>query len=120
MTRQELNAILVQDAIWKHAHYGRLGSYGSSGSWVYFIAAVGSPFVKIGWAVSPRKRLAELQTGCPHVLRMEAAIAGSRLHEAAFHDRFGHLHFRGEWFRRVGDLALFVDELRTVEASRAD
>ena len=33
--------------------------------YVYFANIIGTPFIKIGMAVSPEKRLKEIQVGCP-------------------------------------------------------
>lgn len=62
--------------------------------WTYFIE--GGPFIKIGSAISPLKRLKELQTGNPYTLRLLAVIADD---ERWLHWKFSHLRARGEWFR---------------------
>lgn len=65
---------------------------------VYFIqAGVGGP-IKIGSAVDVDKRLAELQTGCPDLLRIIGTSAGGREAEFALHRKFSAHRIRGEWF----------------------
>jgi hypothetical protein len=45
---------------------------------VYIIRAVDTNFVKVGFTQGdPRKRLRELQTGCPLRLEVEAAMPGT-------------------------------------------
>jgi hypothetical protein len=56
---------------------------------VYFIQAVGTPFIKIGRSQqrSIKKRLAGMETGCPHNLQAKW-----------LHKRFRKMRVRGEWF----------------------
>jgi hypothetical protein len=63
--------------------------------WTYFI--VGGPYVKIGSAIRPLRRLKELQTGCPFDLEL---VAVSDKYEYGLHDQFRRLRTRmnGEWF----------------------
>lgn len=68
---------------------------------VYFVRAVGTPYVKIGFVVQHftlRSRLEELQCGCPHTLVIEATYPGLYPEEKAFHVRFQANRVRGEWF----------------------
>lgn len=87
-------------------------------SFVYFITTDGAPFVKIGWAVSPLKRRAELQTGCPYRLTIAGIIPGEAKDEGSFHRQFSAYRVRSdsEWFHIEGDLATFLTELSPVEA----
>lgn len=67
---------------------------------IYFIEAVGAGLVKIGFTDGdPAKRLRQLQTGCPHQLRLAAATEGSISIEAVEHGRWAYLREQGEWFR---------------------
>jgi hypothetical protein len=73
---------------------------------IYFIQSGRSDFVKVGHcAGKPRARLGQLQVGNPEELRLIAVKEGGAREEAVFHERFAHLHVRGEWFR-------WDDELR--------
>lgn len=71
--------------------------------YVYFIQAGEGP-VKIGWALDPKKRLAELQTGCPSELRLIGTWPGDRELEKSAHQHFAEHRLRGEWFRPTRDV----------------
>lgn len=76
---------------------------------VYFIEAIGANRLKIGYTVGePEKRLKELQTGCPHKLRLVHAIGGEQSDERELHAVFAHLRENGEWFRYEGEIRLFL------------
>ena len=68
---------------------------------VYVIEAVGTDYVKIGSATDPGRRLAELQIGSPHELRLRYSFVAKDAHksERALHKQFESCHVRGEWFR---------------------
>jgi hypothetical protein len=66
-------------------------------SFVYFVAFDG--FVKIGTAKNVKKRIAQLQSGCPHTLDLIGVVEGDREIEAAYHKRFRKLRVSGEWFK---------------------
>lgn len=82
---------------------------------VYFATTEGAPFVKVGWAKDPTKRLGELQTGCPFRLTLAATTPGSMADEFSLHRRFAALRIRpdGEWFHLRDELAEFLDTLTT-------
>lgn len=72
---------------------------------VYWIASdVGD--VKIGWALDPEKRCRELQTGNPQLLRVIAAMQGTKRDERALHAKLEHARGNGEWFDRSAALGL--------------
>lgn len=67
---------------------------------IYFIQADGTDRVKIGFtAGDPAKRLADLQTGCPHRLVILATASGSEQDEGRWHKDFATDRVQGEWFR---------------------
>lgn len=75
---------------------------------IYFIE---DPFdcVKIGFtADSVLSRLSQLQSGNSHPLQVMGWIAGTVEQEHILHQRFAHLHVRGEWFRRERELQEFI------------
>lgn len=77
-------------------------------SFVYFIQAGANGPVKIGFADNVKKRLGELQTGCPHRLALLATIEhnDARSEESKYHERFSHLRIdKSEWFNWSVDLA---------------
>lgn len=77
---------------------------------VYFIEAVGTNRVKIGFTSGDAAdRLRQLQTGCPVPLVVRAVIAGDQQTEASLHLRFAHLQQAGEWFDIGPDLARLID-----------
>lgn len=56
---------------------------------------------KIGYtAVSVRKRIKELQTGCPYEITIVETYSSeySRKIEKTLHNMFSHKHIWGEWF----------------------
>jgi hypothetical protein len=66
---------------------------------VYFIRAVGTPFVKIGFTRNLVKRLKLAQWHCPYELKLIHVAEGDRIAERDFHWRFHKRRVRGEWFR---------------------
>jgi hypothetical protein len=69
-----------------------------SGSCVYFIQS--GPYVKIGIADNPSKRINELQTGNPMalVLLRSFRVMDARRIERSLHAHFDAVRVRGEWF----------------------
>ena len=84
---------------------------------VYFIEAEGLGLVKIGCADDARKRIGDLQVGCPVnlILRGVQHVDDASGHERSLHRTFAHLRTRGEWFRIEGDLAALMDLLAAPE-----
>jgi hypothetical protein len=54
--------------------------------------------VKIGYAIDPKARLGNLQTGHHVELKLLRTMPGGRDTEAQLHRHFNGLHIRGEWF----------------------
>lgn len=75
---------------------------------VYFIQAQESRMVKIGYAVDPIARLAELQTGNHDVLAIIRVVSGAQFTEGCFHHFFAQNRVRGEWF-------IFDERMLTLE-----
>lgn len=75
---------------------------------VYFIQAGETGPIKIGKADKPMKRIAELQTGNPHPLRLVGAIDGGVNEEQALHQRFTRLRLHGEWFEPSAELLEYI------------
>ena len=74
--------------------------------YVYFISCgpKKSPFMKIGIAKDPQKRIMNLQVGNHEVLKLDSTIeCRSRRHahhlEIWLHECFSSYHVRGEWFK---------------------
>lgn len=66
-------------------------------------------FVKIGYSTNPQARVAELQTGNPRPLRLQALKLGTVEDEAALHKKYIHLNVLQEWFRPTKELLLEFD-----------
>lgn len=78
-------------------------------SWVYFIESKGSSLIKIGYSITPEKRLKDLQTSSPEALELLGTIPGGKAEEAELHKKFERHREHGEWFRKVPELATFID-----------
>jgi len=81
---------------------------GEGRGWVYFVYCNG--MIKVGQTVtSPRRRMGELQVGCPYPLELAATWCMSQYlltrAERFLHDRFKSQQVLGEWFA-VGPSAL--------------
>jgi hypothetical protein len=89
-------------------------------SCVYFIEAVGQGLVKIGKGSGrPEGRMAVLQTGSGHDLRMLYAAWGwDYEEERALHKKFKHLLVRGEWYRLTPEIQEHIESLRKAEGAR--
>lgn len=80
------------------------------GGYVYFVTD--GVAIKIGHASSPRSRLGELQVSHHVELQLMHDMPGKLEDEFKLHERFRHLHIRGEWFRREPELLDYIEELR--------
>lgn len=83
---------------------------------IYLIHADGTDYFKIGRSIGDgTNRLATLQTGCPHDLRLMAVAdwpdsVEFRIH--AFLTRRGK-HVRGEWFKRCEHIDALWDAMES-------
>jgi hypothetical protein len=80
---------------------------------VYFIEAIGTDWIKVGWTRSDRLdwRLVSMQVGCPFELRVVAQYTGLMFHERAEHRRWAPWRGRGEWFRASPELREHITEI---------
>lgn len=82
---------------------------------VYFVRAVGTDLVKVGFSDAVARRLKELQTTSPHELVVEHTLIGTQAIEAELHRRLKRYgkHVRGEWYRLENRDAVYwiVDDL---------
>lgn len=93
------------DALMGHiSGFGRRSSC-LSNSFVYVVSDEEQRFTKIGYAVSPSRRLAELQTGSPHKLFiyrafsfLNADVAREVEYNAHIAAEMRHRRMVGEWF----------------------
>lgn len=72
----------------------------SSSGFVYLVAANRGTGVKIGWAVDPKKRLSQLQSGTREKLRLVYSRESTAAHRAEriAHREVADRRIRGEWF----------------------
>lgn len=72
---------------------------------IYFIQGQESGNIKIGYSITPDKRLNNLQTAHYEDLNVIGLLHGSMKDEEKLHKMFEDYHLRGEWYS-PGDLLL--------------
>lgn len=78
----------------------------------YIYAIRGGDFIKIGYSRQPMRRLHSLGTGSPDRLDLIGFVPGTKIDEAAIHQRLApHCH-RAEWFRAEGAVLDFIKGLK--------
>jgi hypothetical protein len=77
---------------------------------VYFVSD--GELVKIGISRRMGSRLSALQTANGRSLEMVLEVPGGREYECKLHHRFGEYRAAGEWFKIVGDLKSWLDQIR--------
>lgn len=76
---------------------------------IYFVQPQGVDVVKIGFTSRPiERRLKTFQVFCWTALVLLHVTPGTEADEDRLHDRFQHLHIRGEWFRAEVDLLAHI------------
>ena len=66
---------------------------------LYILKAEGTDAVKIGFtSLDLSKRVRDLQTGCPHDLKLVASIEGTKGQESEIHETLRDYRIRGEWY----------------------
>ncbi len=58
--------------------------------------------VKVGRSSNVSNRLKQLQTGCPHKLKVILHVVGQGSLEKVLHDRMSRYRLEGEWFTEEG------------------
>lgn len=89
---------------------------------VYFIKAVGSNKVKIGFTSrTPKKRLQQIKTGCPEELELVHLIPdGTKEDEKAFHKQFQRSRLHLEWFQYRPEVAEYLGDFSLEETPPVD
>jgi hypothetical protein len=88
---------------------------------VYFVGPASSALVKIGTAVDFKRRLGELQNGCPDLMTLHGTVPGGQRLEARIHKTLWRYRVRGEWFQRADALTfLAAANARGVESAIAE
>ena len=75
---------------------------------VYFIEAIGTGQIKIGFSNNPTSRIKTLQTGSASKLILLGCINSDQSLESHLHGRFAHLRQHGEWFTATNGLRNYV------------
>lgn len=72
----------------------------SSGGTIYVIGNLKQKVCKIGFSTQPKKRLSQIQTGCPFPVEILAMFKGTMKAEKMLHRKYQAYKFRnnGEWF----------------------
>lgn len=83
--------------------------------YVYFVTC--GPFVKIGFSLDVKHRIAGIQSSNPRRVDLVAVIRGTPKIEGDFHDKFAIYRRRGEWFEYAEEIAA---EVRSIIASGLD
>lgn len=71
--------------------------------------------IKIGKSMAPVLRMQNLQSSSPRPMKMLAMVPATVASEPECHQRFEHLHIRGEWFRAEPDLLAFVRQMKAAQ-----
>jgi len=88
-------------------------TYGKGADCIYFIHALGTNRLKIGWASDLPIRFHWLSCASPFPLLLICTIPGTRSDEADMHKRFSHLRVHNEWFIYSNELKEFTDNVKT-------
>jgi hypothetical protein len=75
---------------------------------VYFLHAEDTNLVKIGWTADLDRRFDQLQTACPHKLRLLGVHIGPREVETIYHRDLAPYRQQGEWFFLTREMRRFV------------
>lgn len=75
--------------------------------YIYVIDCDG--FIKIGYSTDPRGRLSNLRVSSPLEITVLRVIEGTVADERELHNRFAAQRVRGEWFKREGELAEWIE-----------
>lgn len=81
------------------------GSFLFRGAMYYCYVIGAGPYVKIGWTGSLERRMRELETCCPFVLKTVCMFTYDTQQAAVEMESYLHKHFhrakvKGEWFKR--------------------
>jgi hypothetical protein len=79
--------------------------------YIYFVQGESGGPIKIGHSIDPEKRIKELQTGYPDMLKLLFMIPGSEERERQVHKMLSKHRLNGEWFRPDAELLEKVQEL---------
>ena len=72
--------------------------------YVYIIGNLDENICKIGFSENPNRRLPEIQTGCPHQLKIILLFEAEKYTETLLHHKYSKYRMVGEWFKIEGKL----------------
>lgn len=78
---------------------------------IYFIQEGNKGPVKIGYAIDPKARLKQLQTGNSEKLLILKVIPGDEQRESKIHGSLEQFRKRGEWFFTTKEVLDFINKL---------
>jgi len=73
---------------------------------IYFIGSEEHPYLKIGYTKDLTRRLTKMQSDSPFTLVVYRTIEGNSILESKIHNRFQHLHKRGEWYKKTEEVLI--------------
>lgn len=76
--------------------------------YVYFLHALISNRVKIGFSLNPERRIAGILTSCPEQIVHLGSMRAGYPDEAALHKKFEGLRVHREWFEATPDLLIYI------------
>lgn len=79
---------------------------------IYFIHALGTNRIKIGWAASLHARFNVLSCASPYPLSVIHAMSGDRKDEAELHRKFLDFHVHNEWHIYSDEIKIFIQQLK--------
>jgi len=82
---------------------------GDYNCFVYYVEAVSVNKIKIGISERPSKRLKELQSSSPTLLKLIYFEPGDRKEEVFLHRQFAKNNTNGEWFNYTPQIKRFVE-----------
>lgn len=78
---------------------------------IYFISAIGSGRIKIGWTNHLYRRVEELITDCPYPVELIHHMSGTCKDERSIHRHLAHLRLHNEWFQDCPELREYIATL---------
>lgn len=78
---------------------------------IYFIGNKQQDIVKIGYTQnSIQQRICTIQANSPYKMEVFGIVEGMKNIEQFIHDKFKHLHIRGEWYRISEEMLLWIEK----------
>lgn len=97
-----------EERLWKWGNVKHIAPQQPPKGFVYVIGF--SHYVKIGYTTNINSRLTVIQTYVPEKIKIYGTIEHATIDdEAQLHERFVALRLEGEWFRKEGELAAWIE-----------